>query len=149
MIILLVAPSAAAPSPGEIVVTTSSDAVNGDVSSVAALAASPGPDGISLREAIHATNNDPGTYTVRFATAMTVVVESVMPPLRGGRVAIERPATIRASPQQARVIGSTGFQLSSSGNRLHGLTIEDFYTGVDIRPFNSPVPIGRRPRSTG
>src|SRR5262249_42227516 len=41
-------------------VTTTADAVNGDTSSVASLIASDGGDGISLREAIIATNNTPG-----------------------------------------------------------------------------------------
>lgn len=124
----------------EIVVTTEADAVNGDVSRVAALLASPGPDGVSLREVILATNNDPGSYSIRFAGPLTVLVRSPMPPLMGGNVAIQGPATIRAIG--AELLGSAAFQLSSSGNRLVGLTIEDFSIGIDIRPFNVPVPVG-------
>lgn len=48
----------------DLVVTTTSDATNGDTSSVAALSANPGPDGVSLREAIVATNNDLGIHTI-------------------------------------------------------------------------------------
>src|ERR1700689_219047 len=43
-----------------ITVTNSTVAINGDTSSVAALVANPGADGISIQEAIMATNNDPG-----------------------------------------------------------------------------------------
>src|SRR5688500_7220180 len=50
-----------------ITVTTASDAANGDTSSPASLTSGPGPDGISLREAILVTNNDPGRYRVGFA----------------------------------------------------------------------------------
>ena len=41
-------------------VTQTADVVNGNTASVAALQATPGPDGISLREAVRAVNNDPG-----------------------------------------------------------------------------------------
>ena len=47
-------------------VTNNSDLVDGDVSSVSALVASPGPDGISLREAIEATNATPGADEITF-----------------------------------------------------------------------------------
>src|ERR1022692_5265485 len=62
-----------------ITVTNATVAVNGDTSSVAALVANPGPDGISLQEAIMATNNDPGTWVIQFAPALkgsTIVVDS-------------------------------------------------------------------------
>ncbi|MGA3205840.1 MAG: hypothetical protein ABSF12_25380, partial [Bryobacteraceae bacterium] len=45
-----------------ITVSNATVAINGDTSSVAALVANPGPDGISIQEAIMATNNDPGTW---------------------------------------------------------------------------------------
>lgn len=70
-VLLFVALAAAAPATSDIVVSTSSDASDGDTATVAALLARPGQDGISLREAIEATNNDPGTYTIRFAPALT------------------------------------------------------------------------------
>jgi hypothetical protein len=37
---------------------------------VAALVANPGPDGISLQEAVMATNSDPGTWNIQFAPAL-------------------------------------------------------------------------------
>ena len=44
------------------------DVVNGDASSIAALIASPGADGISLREAITAANNTDGSDTITFSS---------------------------------------------------------------------------------
>jgi CSLREA domain-containing protein len=57
---------------GSLVVTTTSDTVDGDTSSVANLIATPGADNrISLREAILATNATAGTDTVGFAIPLT------------------------------------------------------------------------------
>src|ERR1017187_7661647 len=53
-----------------ITVTNATVAMNGNTSSVAALVANPGPDGISLPEAVSATNNDPGTWVIQFAPAL-------------------------------------------------------------------------------
>jgi len=50
-----------------ITVTNASDDVNGDTSSVPALIASTGPDGISFREALEALNNTLGAETIEFA----------------------------------------------------------------------------------
>lgn len=50
----------------EVVVTNTANADNGDTSSIAALIANPGPDGISLREAIAAANNTPGADVIGF-----------------------------------------------------------------------------------
>ena len=41
--------------------------VNGDTSSVNALILNPGADGISLREAVEATNNTEGAFSIGFA----------------------------------------------------------------------------------
>src|ERR1035438_9739681 len=68
-----------------ITVTNATVAVNGDTSSVQALVSKPGPDGISLQEAIMATNNDPGTWVIQFAPALkgsSIVVDSAP----GGRL---------------------------------------------------------------
>ena len=47
-----------------VVVSTTADRVNGDVSSLSALQARPGRDGISLREALSAADNTGGSATV-------------------------------------------------------------------------------------
>jgi hypothetical protein len=76
-IICLVATMLGAPAIAQqacpiLVVATNDDAVNGDTSSPCALIANPGPDGISLREAVLAANNatGSGTITVTFASAL-------------------------------------------------------------------------------
>ena len=48
-------------------VVTTNDVVNGDTSSVNALILNPGADGISLREAVEATNNTEGAFSIGFA----------------------------------------------------------------------------------
>ena len=134
-----------------ITVGSVSDDVNGDVSGVGGLITSPGPDGISLREAIVATNNDPGSYTIGFATALrgeTITLGSDLPPLTGGGVTVEgdidgddRPdLTLRTTARQPMPplpvcpVLSCGFHISSSGNRLHALALEGFRVGVLIQP---------------
>src|ERR1700692_4606538 len=76
-IICLVATMLGAPAVAQqacpiLVCSTNDDAVNGDTSSPCALIANPGPDGISLREALLAANNatGSGTITVTFASAL-------------------------------------------------------------------------------
>ena len=76
-IICLVATMLGAPAVAQqacpiLVVATNDDSVNGDTSSPCALIANPGPDGISLREALLAANNatGSGTITVTFASAL-------------------------------------------------------------------------------
>lgn len=142
----------------DIVVDTTSDASNGDVSTVGALLADPGPDGISLREAIEATNNDPGLHTVRFGTALSgqaIEVSSDLPPLTGGGLTIEgdidgdgKPdVTIRTAVDFVRQLcppseGGCGLHIASSGNRLHALTLEGFGIGVLMEAWkggNVPV----------
>ena len=129
-----------------ITVTTASDAVNGDTTSVTHLEGAAGPDGISLREAIIATNNDPGTYTIRFASALagaTIRVGSVsgepLPPLVGGHTLIDGDGDGDGRPDvtldgQQIVNGSRcgicGLTISSNGNRLHALALQRFSTGV-------------------
>src|ERR1039457_5549049 len=78
-----------------ITVTNATMAINGDTSSVKALVANPGPDGISLQEALAATNNDPGTWNIQFAPALegsTIVVDTPpsqgLQPFSGGNVTI-------------------------------------------------------------
>ena len=62
-------------------VTTTADAVNGNVSSVDALIANPGLDGISLREAILAVNNTPGSHTITFSSMLAGQVVTMTNPL--------------------------------------------------------------------
>ncbi|HWA85320.1 MAG TPA: choice-of-anchor Q domain-containing protein [Opitutus sp.] len=65
-----------------LVVANATDSVNGDTSSPAALAAAPGSDGISLREAVNACNNAPGPHTITFAPALAGQTISLTADLR-------------------------------------------------------------------
>ena len=137
----------------EIIVTTDSDVSNGETSSVAGLVANPGDDGISLREAIEATNNDPGSYYVRFdgvlSGATISVVPPALPPLFGGGVTIDGDVdgdgdpdvTIEGDGENANL----GFHVSSGGNTLHALMLEGFTgAGVLLRPEVTPAGLPTR-----
>lgn len=132
----------------EIIVTTNSDATNGDTSSASALAADPGPDGISLREAIAATNSDPGSYVIGFDSVLadtTIVLTNDLPALVGGGVTIDGDIDGDDGPdvtlggQDAQV----GFLVSSSGNRLDSLRLSNFMFGVVLQPPVDPIPTGQ------
>jgi len=141
----LAPPAGAAPLmqavPGTaITVTTNTDKVDADTSSVEALQSNPGPDGISLREAIEATNKDPGSYAIAFSSTLsgtTITLGQYLPPLTGGGVSIEGDINGDGTPDVTLVTTlqeewSRAIQIASSGNRLHGLTLKGFAVGVWI-----------------
>ena len=75
----------------ELTVSTTADATNGDVSSPDALVSDPGPDGISLREAILAANNASGPHEIGFSAALggqTISLSSDLPSLTRDYVSI-------------------------------------------------------------
>jgi hypothetical protein len=81
----------AAPSAGILTVSTTGDVVNGNISSPAALIAHPGPDGISLREAITASNRTSGHMTITFARALagkTLTPKTFFPAFTRGNTAL-------------------------------------------------------------
>jgi subtilisin-like proprotein convertase family protein len=126
-----------------ITVTTSSDTSDGNAASVADLEANPGADGeISLREAINATNNDPGAYTVHFAAALagqTIAVGPMqLPAIRGQGLMIDGDIDGDGDPDITIADGADldfGLILESSDNRLHALAIRDFgIVAVALRP---------------
>ena len=130
----------------ELFVTTNSDATNGDTSSVSALQANPGPDGISLREAMFTTNNDPASHLIRFDQALArtaIVVDSALPPLLAGGVSIDGDIDGDGDPDVTISGGSSpdanlGFHIASGGNRLHSLTLTGFPLGVFFGPKETP-----------
>ncbi|MHB1908604.1 MAG: autotransporter outer membrane beta-barrel domain-containing protein [Nitrososphaerales archaeon] len=132
-----------------ITVNTTDDTINGNVSSVQALLADPGPDGISLREAIVATNNDPGLYTIDFAPNLkgsTIRIGSEvpggyssLPPLTSGNVIIDGEIGNDSAPDitlETNNTGSPGFTqfyglgIASSRNTVVGLRIQNFGVGI-------------------
>ena len=94
--------SAVAVSANMVVVSSTLDVVNGDVSSLSALKARPGRDGISLREALSAANRTGGSATVyvMFSAALngkTIEVRSELPAIRRDHFVLEGVAANGAS----------------------------------------------------
>ena len=120
-------------------VNSTSDVVNGDVQSVQSLIANPGEDGISLREAITATNNDPGTYTIRFdpalnGTTINIDSQSDLPALDGGNVTINGDIYRNGNPgvticKSGGPTAGTGFVIASSQNTIYSMRTQNFEVG--------------------
>ena len=138
--IIVFAPRAKGNAATPITVTAASDDSDGNVSSVAALAANPGPDGtISLREAIEAINATPGQHEISFARPMTIRVGGggAGPlPLLSGQADVVGDVNGDGTPDvtlkmagSAKQVG-TGFTLSSSDSSLRDISIEGFPIGV-------------------
>jgi uncharacterized protein (TIGR03437 family) len=110
-----------------ITVTNATGAVNGDTSSVAALMANPGPDGISLYEAILATNNNPGTWVIQFAPALKGSTIAGFPYLLGGNVTINGDIDGDGNPD-ITLTGPSGAPgtifILSGGNTLNGFVFQ-------------------------
>lgn len=84
VVVLANAPSAHS---ANIVVTNATDLVNGDTTNPTSLMANPGPDGISLREALFACNDVPGPHLITFdptLTGQTVTLTATLPVTRDG-----------------------------------------------------------------
>jgi len=133
-----------------ITVTNATVAVNGDTSSVAALVAKPGPDGISIQEAIIATNNDPGTWNIQFAPALKGSIidtgTSGLPGLTGGNVTINGDINGDGQPDitlttSSQSTGTMGVSIYSGGNTLYALALQNFWYGVWISPPRSATPV--------
>ena len=110
-----------------VTVTNASDVVNGDTSSISALIASPGADGISLREAVTAANNTPGADIVDFLVSTFATPQTIT--LAGGELALSDPTTTWISGPAVGVTISGGnasriFSISSGATAaLSDLTI--------------------------
>jgi hypothetical protein len=111
----------------DLVVTNASDLVNGDTSSLTALIANPGPDGISLREAILAVNNSRVPAAIGFDSTLaggTITLDQPLPPLFVDGTAIDGSAggSSRITLDLSRITGSNcpGLILAASG-----LTVTD------------------------
>ena len=86
--------SAASVSRDMVVVTTTADVVNGNTSSLSALKAKPGRDGISLREVLLAANRTRGSATVYILfsprlNGKTIEVRSELPTIHRDHLALE------------------------------------------------------------
>lgn len=90
---ILARPAAAQQACPTLTVVTQADTVNGDTSSPCALIGDPGPDGISLREALLAANNATGAgfITIVFApslTGATIALTTRFAPVTRGQIAL-------------------------------------------------------------
>ena len=124
----------------KIVVTTTSDAINGDVSSWNALVANPGSDGISLREALTVANLTAGPKEIDFAPALkgsTVRVASVvkepLPFLTSGDLVLNGDVDADGQPDVTfdgtdggNGPSSLGVIVWSSRNHINGLRFQNF-----------------------
>ncbi len=121
-----------------ILVTNTTDEVNGDTSSIDALLAAPGADGISLREALITANATEGAKTITFASALkggTIKLRAVnFPVLTSGMLTIngdidgDKKPDITLDGSQAK----HGLAIRSSGNTIAYLHLVNF-TGTTIR----------------
>jgi len=143
-----------------IIVKSNSDAINGNCRNVGALLANPGPDGISLREAITASNNTPGEEVIRFDPLMagkTITVGTTtrqgLPMLLGGGLTIDGDIDGDSQPD-VTIDGSLGavydgtvgnaFSIWSSGNVIQHLRFTEFHTTIQ---FAVPHPAAGYPKT--
>ncbi len=127
-----------------VTVTNGSDLSNGKTSSIAALIAEDGGDGISLREAIEAANQTAGEDTITFNIAgagpHTIQPTSALPTITEGVIIDGTTATDFTGTPVIELDGSlagaaSGLHLvaGSDGSHIQGLVINRFGNdGIDI-----------------
>ena len=134
-----------------VTVNSTTDVSDGDTSSIANLIADPGPDGvISLREAIEAANNTPGSDTINFSIpgggVCTIQPTSALPALTDDGITIDgysqlgtaeatdgTPATLLIEIDGTNAGSANGLTIESSYNGIRGLVINRFgWSGVII-----------------
>lgn len=126
-----------------LLVTNNSDAVNGDTSSPDALVNNPGPDGISLREAMLAANAALKPLSIGFDPSLkgaTISVSDGLPPLTKGGLKIKGDINNDGKPD-ITLDGGQGtahdcFWIMASDVTIAGFTIRDFeWTGITVAAF--------------
>ena len=90
-------------------VTTTADGVNGDTANTRTLSLSPGPDGISLREAILAVNHTQGAHTITFSPSLVGRSIGLLSPLP---IVVRDSTSIIGAPGSD---GAPGVTLDGSG----------------------------------
>ena len=137
---------------GVLIVTNTLDTVNGDITSIDALIANSGTDGISLREAIRATNNSAngtGSDVIRFevgAGVQTINISSALPAITDkvnidGRNQAGEPS-IELNGENAGNASGLALNTGSDGSSIQGLIINRFeLNGLTIQS-NSNIIIG-------
>lgn len=134
--LLLLAAEAQAAS---ITVNTAVDEVNGNTGSVAALIGTPGGAGISLREAIIATNNTAGADVILFAAGLNgvpIILTRVGDDAtaQNGDLDINDHLTITGNGAANTIIqGSTNATFAGSmGDKAFGINQDGFYLGLTV-----------------
>ncbi|WP_428304067.1 choice-of-anchor Q domain-containing protein [Lacipirellula sp.] len=100
-----------------VVVGTAAHALNGDTSSIAALIASPGPDGISLFEAIQAANATAGDHSISFAPGVagaTINIGGGLPTITGN-LTMNGPITLYGNDNVRGLTIAAGANVSITG----------------------------------
>jgi hypothetical protein len=114
-----------------VIVDNSLDVVNGDTSSIGALIANDGNDGISLREAVQAANNTAGANTISFEQDSTFNIS-----LSSGELTITNAVTIDGSDAaDVTIDGDSSTRIfnvsdSNAATTLRSLTITNGTQGV-------------------
>ena len=144
--------SAVTASENPIVVNNTNCDVNGDTSGPDALRRDPGPDGISLVEAILAANAVPGPHTIQFDPTLRgarIVLTTQLPPLMQSDVLI-RGHIDGAGIPDITVDGSGGpldicFVITASRVTITGIAIQNFKSaGISVvsgTPDGAPMTI--------
>ena len=108
----------------DLFVGSTRDVVNGDTSSPAALASNPGPDGISLREALLAAASEPGPHRVEIDRALSgssIVLASDLPPILRDGISLVGPTD--AAGQPLVTISGSPISVFASRFRMSGLRL--------------------------
>lgn len=126
-----------------LIVTNAGEEINGDTSSPAALIANPGPDGISLREAITAAEAGGEQNTIRFDPALSGAVIDVhvgLPTIGRGNLTIDGDIDNDGTPditlEGVNSARDTGFVLYGASHvAIRGFVIQNFDKhGISISP---------------
>lgn len=144
----------AAPDGETLIVTNTSEEINGDLSSPAALIATPGPDGISLREAIAAADASAEFDIIRFDPALSgeqITTVQGAPLIQQGNLLIDGDIDSDGNPD---IILDGTNSLSDSGFHVYGGS-NVFIRGFIVRNFGkhavsiTPVPANGKPAVSG
>lgn len=112
-----------------VTVSNNNDVVNGTVTSIAALIANPGADGISLREAIQAANTDTTADDITFAlglSGMTINLSNL------GELPITQPLTINASALAAGITIKAFDASAANGDGTRIFNVDDGAAGLIV-----------------
>ncbi len=137
---------------GDLTVTNSNTTTNGDTSSVAALVASNGGDGISLHEAITAANNTTNTDTINFSITgggpHVIAVSGTLLPTITDSIIIDgstEPDYAVGAPVvfvdgQSTGSSADGLVISADNSTIRGLIISGFGdTGIVVTGDNNTI----------